>query len=122
MSMRALCLSLTALILVNESTFARDVREQKRIDFIIEALAKLPGAVFIRNGTEYKASDAQSHLQQKLNYFGDRVKTAEDFIKYCASESSMSHQPYRIRFSDGRTVETAVFFREKLKEFDARSN
>jgi hypothetical protein len=103
-------------------TFARDVREQKRIDFLIETLTKLPGAVFIRNGTEYKASDAQHHLNQKLNYFGDRVKTAEEFIKYCASESSMSHQPYRIRLPDGRTVETAVFFREKLKEFDARSN
>jgi Family of unknown function (DUF5329) len=114
-------LSLALLFFVSASTFARDAREQKRIDFLLASLEKLPGAVFIRNGSEYKAGDAQNHLQKKLNYAGDRVKTAEDFIKYCATESSLSHQPYRIRFSDGRTVETAAFFREKLKEYDARS-
>ena len=79
----------------------------------------MPGAVFIRNGTEYKAPDAQNHLRQKLNYAGDRVKTAEEFIRYCASESSMSHKPYQIRFSDGRTVETKTYFTEQLREFDA---
>jgi uncharacterized protein DUF5329 len=114
-------LSLLLLIFVSASAFARDAREQKRIDFLIGSLEKLPGAVFLRNGSEYKAGDARKHLQMKLNYAGERIKTAEEFIKYCATESSMSHRPYQIRFSDGRTVETAAFFREKLKEFDARS-
>jgi hypothetical protein len=110
-----------ALILAGATVFARDAREQKRIDFLIESLGRLPGAVFIRNGSEYNSTDAQHHLQRKLSFLGERVKTAEQFIQYCATESSMSHQPYRIRLADGRVVETAQFFREKLKEFDAKS-
>ncbi len=119
---RIICLGLAMLLTLPGTSAGRDAREQKRIDFLIDNLAKLPGAVFIRNGTEYKAVDAQHHLRQKLNYAGERVKTAEEFVKYCASQSSMSHRPYRIRLGDGRTVETATFFAEQLKEFDARSN
>src|SRR3954447_6714466 len=114
--------AIALLLLIDVAAgFARDAREQKRIDFLIDSLGRIPGAVFIRNGGEYKAADAQSHLKRKLNYGGDRVKTAEEFIKYCATESSMSHRPYQIRFRDGRVVDTAQFFREKLKEFDASS-
>jgi len=119
---KLICLGFAALFALAGTSSGRDAREQKRIDFLIDGLGNFPGAVFIRNGTEYKAADAQNHLRQKLNYGGDHVKTAEDFIKYCASASSMSHKPYRIRFADGRTVETATFFAERLKEFDARSN
>jgi hypothetical protein len=118
---RIICLGMAVLLALPGSSRGRDAREQKRIDFLIDGLANLPGAVFIRNGTEYKAVDAQHHLRQKLDYVGERVKTAEDFIKSCASESSLSHRPYRIRLGDGRTVETATFFAEQLKEFDARS-
>jgi hypothetical protein len=100
---------------------ARDAHEQQRIDYLIESLGSLKGAVFIRNGTEYDAAKARSHLRAKLDYGGDRVKTAEDFIKYCASQSSMSRKPYQIRFSDGRTVDTAAYFAGKLKEFDTKS-
>ena len=119
---RIICVGLAMLVALVETSSGRDVREQKRIDFLIDGLAKLPGAVFIRNGSEYKAADAQHHLRQKLNYVGERVKTAEDFIRICASESSLSHRPYEIRLGDGRTVKTAAFFAEQLKEFDARPN
>ena len=119
---RILLLSMVALLVWPAVLSARDAREQKRIDYLIESLGSLKGAVFIRNGSEYKASEAKAHLQSKLAYGGERVKTAEEFIKYCATQSSMSHKPYQIRMSDGRTVETAVFFGEKLKEFDAEGH
>ena len=99
---------------------ARDAGEQQRIDYMIDSLAALKGAVFIRNGKEYDAPAARDHLRSKLNFAGDRVKTAEQFIKYCATESSMSHQPYKIRFADGAEKETAAYFGDKLKEFDAK--
>jgi hypothetical protein len=91
---------------------------QRRIEFLIQSFSSLPGAVFIRNGKEYDAQAARNHLQNKLNFAGEQVKTAEEFIKYCASESSMSHQPYKIRFTDGTVTDTASYFYAKLKEFD----
>jgi len=100
--------------------FARDAREQQRIDYLMQSLSELKGAVFIRNGKEYDAKSARDHLQTKLNFAGERVKTAEHFIKYCATESSMNHQPYKVRFADGTVTETALYFAQKLKEFDRR--
>ena len=112
-------LLLVALLFVPwHEGLAREAREQARIDYLIQSLENLPGAVFIRNGTDYDAAAARAHLQNKLAYAGARVQTAEQFIQYCASESSMSHRPYQIRFQDGRTENTADYFRNKLKQFD----
>ncbi len=110
------------LLLIPALLFARDAREQQRIDYLFASLASLKGAVFIRNGTEYDAAKARDHLQQKLNYAGDRVKTAEQFVQYCATSSSMSRKPYQIRMADGTVTDTAPFFTAKLKEFDAKNH
>jgi hypothetical protein len=118
--MRRTSTTLLALIALPVLLFARDAREQQRIDYLIQSFSSLQGAVFIRNGKEYDAQAARDHLQSKLNHAGERVKTAEQFIKYCASESSMTHQPYKIRLPDGTVTETASYFSEKLKEFDRK--
>ena len=122
MKQRKCLLSALLLIVLAVAGFARDGREQQRIDYLIQSLGSLPGAVFIRNGKEYGAKEAQDHLRRKLNYGGERVRTAEIFIDYCASESSMTHRPYQIRFQDGRVVKTAAFLHERLKEYDAKAH
>lgn len=119
MSLRRLSFVLLFILLLLD-LFARDAREQQRIDYLFASLASLKGAVFIRNGTEYDAAKAQDHLKQKLAYAGDRVKTAEQFIKYCASESSLSHKPYQIRFADGSVQNTSDFLAARLKMFDQK--
>jgi hypothetical protein len=48
------------------------------------------------------------------------VQTAEDFIRDCASDSSISGTPYEIRFADGTVLRAADFLRQKLVEFDVR--
>lgn len=99
---------------------ARDSREQQRIDFLIHSVAASKGLTFIRNGSDYDGAAAAKHLQMKIDYAGDRVKTAEEFVKVCASESSMTHRKYSIRLADGATTDAAVYFTGKLREFDAR--
>jgi hypothetical protein len=120
--MSKVLLTLFSLIVLPALLLGRDAREQQRIDYLFQSLSSLKGAVFVRNTGEYDAQAARDHLQKKLNFAGERVKTAEDFIKYCASESSMTHQPYKIRFADGTITDTASYFREKLKEFDQRNH
>ena len=58
----------------------------------------------------------------KLRKAGSRVKTAEDFIRYCGSQSSVSGQPYQIRYADGRTVTSESFLRAKLAELEKPAN
>jgi len=95
--------------------------ESARIEYLLSSIAALPDAQFVRNGSAYDAKAAVEHLRSKLRYAGSRVKTAEDFIRYCASESSVSGKPYEIRFSDGRVVPAAAFLRQKLLQFDTQN-
>ena len=92
--------------------------ESARIEYLLKVVASLQDAQFVRNGTSYDSTAAVKHLQLKLRAGGSRIKTAEDFIRYCASASSISGTPYLIRFPDGRVVHSADFLREKLMEFD----
>lgn len=87
----------------------------REVDALIADVAGLKGAVFIRNGSEYDAAKAAEHLRLKRSRAGDRVKTAEDFIRYCATASSMSGKKYRLRFADGREVDVAAYLHARLQ-------
>jgi uncharacterized protein (DUF934 family) len=91
--------------------------EEKKIDYLIASIESLQNAQFIRNGVAYEATAAAEHLRLKRRGAGSRVATADDFIRLCASVSSMSGIPYQIRFSDGRVVSSETFLRERLAEF-----
>lgn len=94
--------------------FGQQAVERGKIEYLINSVAELHDAVFIRNGSVYDSLQAADHLRLKLRNAGSRVRTAEDFIVCCATGSSTSGEKYRIRFADGRIVDTAVFLREKL--------
>jgi len=93
---------------------AQQGSESSRIEYLIESVAALHGAVFVRNGSEYDAHQAADHLRAKLRSAGTRVKTADDFIVYCATGSSLTGEKYTIRFADGHLVDTAEFLRAQL--------
>lgn len=110
----ALCLALPA----QAAAPIRSTLEQARIDYLIASVASLHDAVFIRNGSEYDATKAAAHLRDKLDYAGAKVATASQFIDKCATASWFSNRKYTIRFHDGHMVESAVYLRGKLKEYD----
>ena len=93
--------------------------EAAKIQSLIASIEQLQGAVFIRNGSEYDGAKAAAHLRRKLDYAGSKVKTAEQFIDLLATGSSMTGKPYKIRFADGHSVESAVYFREQLRRLQA---
>jgi hypothetical protein len=115
-----LCL-LMLVFLMGGSALAQNSGEAARIGYLIESVETLQGATFIRNGGEYDSRKAADHLRLKLKAAGERVKTAEDFIRVCGSKSSVSGEAYRIRFSDGTTLDAETFFRNRLKAFGAGS-
>jgi len=115
LAMTLLCLAAVA------QAGAAATSESSRIEYLLTVVASLHDAQFIRNGKAYDSAAAVSHMRTKLRVAGGRVKTAEDFIRYCASESSVSGEPYEIRFADGRVVMSAEFLRQKLLEFDTQN-
>jgi hypothetical protein len=94
-----------------------DSMEARKIDYLIASVETLKDAQFIRNGASYDAKSAADHLRLKLRTAGSRVVTAEDFIRLCASVSSVSGTPYQIRFADGRVLSSEAYLRQKLSEF-----
>lgn len=93
--------------------------EVRKIEALIAAVEARPDAVFIRNGGGHDAEAAADHLRLKWKHAGSRIRTARDFIRYCATKSSMTGRKYRIRFGDGREVEAAVFFEAELQRIEA---
>lgn len=93
--------------------------ETAKIQALISTVEKSNGLVFIRNGSVHQPAQAASHLRLKWKNAGKRVRTAEDFIRYCATGSSMSGKPYQIRFADGRVENSADYFHAQLRRIEA---
>jgi hypothetical protein len=91
--------------------------EGKRIEFLIASVENLNGAKFVRNGSVYDGKQAAAHLRMKYQSAGEKVQSAEDFINICASKSYISGKAYLIVFSNGQTMPTEQFFRQKLREY-----
>lgn len=98
---------------------ASALTEDQKIEKLIQTVAEMKDAVFIRNGAEHTPAQAAQHMRNKWEHAKDQVKTAEEFIDKLASKSSASGKPYLIRFKDGREVESGTFLREQLKKLNA---
>jgi hypothetical protein len=74
-----------------------------------------------RNGKRHNSEDAYSHVRKKYEYFRDKIRTAEDFIEYSASKSTMSGKYYRIFCKDEPAVRTRDWLLEELRSYRERT-
>jgi hypothetical protein len=93
--------------------------EAQKIERLIAYVAGLEDAVFIRNGTAHTPQEAARQLRRKLEEAGDRVQTADDFIRLCVSHSSVPGEAYLVRYSDGRTRTAEDVLRDDLLQMQA---
>jgi len=96
------------------SAIPLQMTEKQKIEYLIQSIEKLDGAKFYRNGEWHAPKEAADHLRLKLKNAGSKIKTAQQFIDKLASESSMSGKLYKIRFKDGKVVETKFFLNQQL--------
>jgi hypothetical protein len=114
---RLLVAAFVILALFSGALIAQDNIEKKKIEYLISSVENLKGAIFTRNGSEHDGKAAAEHLRLKLKNAGGRVQTADDFIRLCASKSYFTGKAYMIRLSNGKTIKSEKYFREKLKEY-----
>ncbi|MGQ0587022.1 MAG: DUF5329 family protein [Gammaproteobacteria bacterium] len=93
---------------------AAQLPEAQKIDRLIAYVGGLKGALFIRSGKNHSPGEAAKHMQLKREKAGSAVKTADDFIRLCASHASLPGEAYLVRFSDGRTRTAEDVLREEL--------
>ena len=111
-----LLLAFLAYVSMMAQDAPKPLTEAQKIEKLIVAVGQLQEAEFIRNGTAYPTDQAVSHLRTKLKNAGKKVKTVQDFIDGIASSSSLSGEPYQIKFKDGRQITAKAFLEAKLKE------
>jgi len=74
------------------------------------------GCEFERNGTVYDSKEARSHIERKYNYVKSHVDETEDFIKYAATESSMSGKKYQVT-CNGKKQTSSDWLRGELSNY-----
>jgi hypothetical protein len=77
--------------------FVSQESEQDKITYLLNVIGT-SDLVFIRNGSEYSGGETNEHLQQKMDSAGIFIHTAEDFIHYIASGSSINGTPTMYAF------------------------
>ena len=92
--------------------------ESEKIELLIAHIEAMQNARFIRNGKEYSSSRAARHLRKKWSHVKKRISTADQFIEYIASKSSVSNKPYQIKMSDGSIVTSEAVLRTRLGEIE----
>lgn len=96
--------------------------ERRKIESLIQHVAQLKEAKFVRNGKAYDAGTAATFLRRKWRANDAEVSTARDFVDKVASSSGTSGKPYLIRFKDGKEVASRDFLLLKLKTIEISSS
>ncbi len=71
---------------------------------------------FIRNNTTYTAAEARQHITKKYNFLKKRIESAEQFITYTASQSSVTGKSYSV-ICDGETQPSKAWLEAELSSF-----
>lgn len=96
----------------------KELTEAQKIDKLILYVEKTE-AKFVRNGSEYSGLDAAKHLRLKREKAGKKITTARQFIDYLASKSSMSGEPYLMKFKNGTTLPVRDILYHQLKKMES---
>jgi hypothetical protein len=88
---------------------------QAEIDHLLGFVAA-SSCTFIRNGTSHPAPEARDHLAGKFQFAKGRIDTADEFIRYLATESSLSHEPYKLKCGTHEQP-AGVWLADELKRY-----
>ena len=74
---------------------------------------------FIRNGKHYDALEAREHIEKKYEYYKKKIKTAEDFIQYSATKSSLTGKYYKV-LCNGVRMNSSDWLKDELAKMRKR--
>lgn len=80
------------------------------------------GCTFIRNNKNYNSAKARKHIERKYKHVQGRISTTEQFIRYAATESSITHKPYTVICGTEGTQPSSDWLLHELDNFRADQN
>ena len=108
-------LALVWLMVVPMAALSETEPVDREIAYLLDTISR-SNCRFIRNGIAYSAVEAREHMEKKYDYARSRIKSAEAFIRYVATKSSMTGEPYLIE-CDGQTMPCADWLQDALARF-----
>jgi len=89
---------------------------QAEIEHLKNYLAS-SGCTYVRNGREHDSAEAVEHIEKKARYFDDEIDSAESFIEFSATKSTMSGKPYTIRCPGEPEQASSAWLLEELQRY-----
>ncbi len=101
------------LVILSNAAYADTQKEIAHLlDFVANTACK-----YERNGILYGGIEAQGHIKKKYQYSINKINSAEDFIKYSATRSTISGKKYTILCADMPVQNSADWMLEERKKF-----
>lgn len=110
-------LLLAMLVPVSSLSNSSSIEPEQEIDHLLQFIEH-SGCTFIRNNDSYDGAQARVHIQKKYNYIKKRKNqvSAEEFIKYAASQSSLSKKLYMVHCAT-KTMTSESWLVEELEQY-----
>ncbi len=109
-----LFLVLWAGIAVAEETWRTEINH-------LLAFIETSNCTFTRNGKTYPPAKAREHIGAKYEYLKNRIESAEQFIAYGASKSSITGKKYSVT-CDGVSLPSEQWLTTELHKFREQQN
>jgi hypothetical protein len=88
---------------------------KEEIDHLLQFIEN-SGCTFDRNGSLHASDKAREHIEHKYGFVESKVDSAESFIKYTASSSSISKKPYHV-ICDGQRIASKAWLEAELDSY-----
>jgi len=111
--MNKLLITLLLWFALSSPSFAASTSDE--IEHLLIFVAN-SGCIFERNGSDYDSVEARAHIQRKYDHIENRVNSTEDFIRYAASQSSMSGKKYHAT-CNGETITSRDWLTKELERY-----
>lgn len=77
---------------------------------------------FIRNNSYYNSVKARKHIERKYKHIQNRITTTEEFIRYAATKSSITHKAYTVTCGAEDTQPSSQWLLQELELFRKVNN
>ena len=106
------------LILLTATFTCADVppEQQAEVRHLI-SLVQDSTCLINRNGSTHSGKEAAAHIRKKYDYFRDRIRTTEDFIRYSATKSTISGRYYTVLCEGSKAIRTKDWLLRELKRY-----
>ena len=88
---------------------------QEEVIHLLDYIAQ-SSCTFIRNDKVYDGAQAHDHINRKYEHVKPRISSAEQFISYAASRSSMTGKSYQVTCGE-TTMPSSQWLDEELRNY-----